>query len=162
MHLTIAACLLRLMKLMAYWKNLGPRFKLMQNNGRDLMRDSLISEPLQTQHAEIGVKINENSENFHHRFLIIFAGRNCVGTGRHVFDFLGVATDVKYKKAWKHHALQEGTTNAAVALFRLDCPVINRIVCTQDISDGDLEQVGDLGLSAVLSLLTAETVELLV
>lgn len=56
------------------------------------------------------MKINENSENFHHPIFDHFRRTKSVGTGRHVFDFLGVATDVKYKKAWKHHALQEGTS----------------------------------------------------
>ncbi len=42
----------------------------------------------------------------HHPIFNQFQRVQCIGTGQHVFDFLGIATDVAYKKDWENHALK--------------------------------------------------------
>jgi methyltransferase, FkbM family len=44
----------------------------------------------------------------HHPIYTRFERKRCIGTGRHVFDFLGVATDCRFKKGWEKHALGIG------------------------------------------------------
>ncbi|KPK56387.1 MAG: hypothetical protein AMS22_01405 [Thiotrichales bacterium SG8_50] len=55
----------------------------------------------------------------HHPIFEQFQKVKCVGTGKHVFDFLGVATDVTYKKGWEKFAVRRGTQYAP------DYPVVN-------------------------------------
>jgi FkbM family methyltransferase len=55
----------------------------------------------------------------HHPIFEHFQKVKCVGTGKHVFDFLGVATDVSYKKGWEKFAIRRGTQYAP------DYPVVN-------------------------------------
>jgi len=44
----------------------------------------------------------------HHPVFSSFRPIPCIGTGRHVFDFIGSATDVRYRKGWEVHALAPG------------------------------------------------------
>jgi FkbM family methyltransferase len=44
----------------------------------------------------------------HHPIFSSFQKATCIGTGKHIFDFLGVATDVEYKKGWRKYALKRG------------------------------------------------------
>ncbi len=44
----------------------------------------------------------------HHPVFETFHRTKCVGTGKHVFDFLGVATNVSYKKGWARFAHESG------------------------------------------------------
>lgn len=44
----------------------------------------------------------------HHPVFSTFSPVPCVGTGQHVFDFLGSATQVRYRKGWEAHALAAG------------------------------------------------------
>ncbi|NES88382.1 FkbM family methyltransferase [Okeania sp. SIO2B9] len=55
----------------------------------------------------------------HHPVFETFQKVKSIGTGKHMFDFLGVATNVSYKKAWSKHALREG------AEYTSNYPVVN-------------------------------------
>jgi FkbM family methyltransferase len=48
-------------------------------------------------------------ETIHHSVFNHFQRKLSLGTGRHIFDFLGGATDVAFKKGWERYALQKGT-----------------------------------------------------
>jgi FkbM family methyltransferase len=45
----------------------------------------------------------------HHPVFESFQPVKSVGTGRHVFDFIGSATDVTYRKGWAQHAIKSGS-----------------------------------------------------
>lgn len=55
----------------------------------------------------------------HHPIFYQFNRAKIIGTGQHVFDFLGVATDVAYKKGWEKHKLRVG------AEYSPDYPAVN-------------------------------------
>ncbi len=55
----------------------------------------------------------------HHPIFETFQQVKSTGTGKHIFDFLGVATDVNYKKGWSKHALSVGTE------YTSNYPVVN-------------------------------------
>lgn len=55
----------------------------------------------------------------HHPIFETFEPVKSIGTGKHIFDFLGVATDVSYKKGWSKHALKVGSEYTA------NYPVVN-------------------------------------
>lgn len=44
----------------------------------------------------------------HHPVFTSFDPVPCVGTGEHVFDFIGSATHARYRKGWEAHALASG------------------------------------------------------
>lgn len=44
----------------------------------------------------------------HHPIFNDFSREKCVGTGHHIFDFLGVATDVAFKKGLEKFSLESG------------------------------------------------------
>ena len=46
----------------------------------------------------------------HHAIFECFPRSEIVGTGRHVFDFLGTRTDVKFKRGWEQFAIPDGRT----------------------------------------------------
>jgi FkbM family methyltransferase len=46
----------------------------------------------------------------HHQVFSNFQAKSVVGTGQHVFDFLGGRTNVLFKRAWTKHALKPGST----------------------------------------------------
>lgn len=54
--------------------------------------------------------LSELNKNIHHSIFNHFQRVKSVGTGHHMFDFLGVATDVAFKQDWKHFALQKGAS----------------------------------------------------
>lgn len=45
----------------------------------------------------------------HHPIFETFQRKKCTATGQHIFDFLGVATDVRYKAGWSQHAVKNGS-----------------------------------------------------
>lgn len=44
----------------------------------------------------------------HHPIFPNFNRTKIIGTGRHTFDFLGIATDASFKKGWEKHAIKSG------------------------------------------------------
>lgn len=44
----------------------------------------------------------------HHPIFSKFDRKKSVGTGRHIFDFVGSATDVSFRKGWSQYALKPG------------------------------------------------------
>jgi FkbM family methyltransferase len=48
--------------------------------------------------------------NHHHPIFSRFEGVKSVGTGRHVFDFIGSATDSSFKRGWDRFALGAGVS----------------------------------------------------
>lgn len=44
----------------------------------------------------------------HHPIFARFESVSSTGSGRHVFDFIGTATDVRYRRGWAEHAVAEG------------------------------------------------------
>jgi FkbM family methyltransferase len=55
----------------------------------------------------------------HHPIFETFQRAKSIGTGKHIFDFLGVATDVTYKKGWEKYAVRIG------AEYTSNYPVVN-------------------------------------
>lgn len=55
----------------------------------------------------------------HHPIFETFQRVESIGTGKHIFDFLGVATDVTYKKPWGKYAVGIG------AEYTSNYPVVN-------------------------------------
>ena len=55
-------------------------------------------------------RVTWGKEMKHHPIFETFECQECTGTGQHVFDFLGGATDVAYKKGWEKWAVKEGTS----------------------------------------------------
>ncbi|MCG5057284.1 MAG: FkbM family methyltransferase [Limnoraphis sp. WC205] len=55
----------------------------------------------------------------HHSIFETFQCVKSIGTGKHIFDFLGVATDVTYKKAWSKYAVSLGSQ------YTSNYPVVN-------------------------------------
>ena len=45
----------------------------------------------------------------HHDIFNRFKFINSIGTGKHIFDFLGVATNTMYKNGWEKHAVPSGS-----------------------------------------------------
>ena len=54
--------------------------------------------------------MSEINKHLHHPIFNHFKRVKSVGTGQHLFDFLGVATDAAFKKDWKQFALEKGTS----------------------------------------------------
>ena len=49
----------------------------------------------------------------HHPVFTRFSRVPVTGTGSHVFDFLGIATNVEYKKGWDRHSIKAGANYIA-------------------------------------------------
>ncbi|MDY6938070.1 MAG: FkbM family methyltransferase [Cyanobacteriota bacterium] len=45
----------------------------------------------------------------HHTVFENFQRVKSIGTGKHIYDFLGAATDVSYKKSWSKYAIGDGS-----------------------------------------------------
>ena len=55
----------------------------------------------------------------HHPIFQSFESVDCIGTGKHIFDFLGVATDTAFKRSWERFSIKEGST------YRASTPSVN-------------------------------------
>ncbi len=54
------------------------------------------------------LKMNESKKHSDHEAFRYFKRVKCICSGQHMYDFLGVATDVTFKKGWHIHAMPKG------------------------------------------------------